>query len=176
MASNPRKSLKSGKGNKVKNAVEGRIIFDEHMSAEVAVRSRKGHSLTSISVVDEDVPFRDESDFCELSKKSGLTLSSGRKANVLAVEQTKFTKDFISHLRKHPEYPQVADDILKDIQKYLDDTNRLKQALAPTHLAPTSCSGKAVRQDSIFRLFLRVPQFQVSPSGWHLVISNLQLK
>lgn len=102
--------------------------------------------------------YDDGSLFCEMARVCGLVLSDGEQPNRLAVDQGKFIKELEERLRHHPRHPEVVSIAVGDVRSYLEDRDRLTQALAPTPRSPSSAG--SADQDSVVRLLLRVAPFQ----------------
>ncbi|XP_076105835.1 Fanconi anemia group D2 protein-like [Mytilus galloprovincialis] len=108
---------------------------------------------------DEDI-YQNNSTFCELVNKAGLTLMKGNKPNSLGFDQAVFQRNLQVSLKRHESYPEVLDEFVEGFQEYIEDQKRLHNSLVPTFTASECDSARSVHQDCLVRLLLGVDLIQ----------------
>ncbi|VDI47807.1 fanconi anemia group D2 protein, partial [Mytilus galloprovincialis] len=83
---------------------------------------------------DEDI-YQNNSTFCELVNKAGLTLMKGNKPNSLGFDQAVFQRNLQVSLKRHESCPEVLDEFVEGFQEYIEDQKRLHNSLVPTFTA-----------------------------------------
>ncbi|KAI0237249.1 Fanconi anemia group D2 protein [Lamellibrachia satsuma] len=121
-----------------------------------SVKKKKSSEVTV-----NNVHSGDRSVFGQLLLKAGLVLKNGSTHNDIIKEQGIFQRDLTLLMKKHPEFPQVIDEVTEGFTKYIEDPHRLRWSLMPCEVpgdCETSVPGSTT--DSVVRLLLGIDQLQ----------------
>ncbi|XP_062618450.1 Fanconi anemia group D2 protein-like, partial [Saccostrea cucullata] len=98
--------------------------------------------------------------FCQVLKKAGLTLKTGKTPNVLDVDQAVFQRNLQIALKRRDNFPSVLDEFIEGFQEYIEDQHRFHYSLLPTQTSDKCESARCSSQDSLVRLLIGVDVLQ----------------
>ncbi|XP_055999179.1 Fanconi anemia group D2 protein-like isoform X3 [Ostrea edulis] len=98
--------------------------------------------------------------FCQVLKKAGLTLKTGKTQNVLDCDQAAFQRNLQIALKRHDNFPSVLDEFVEGFQEYIEDQHRLHYCLLPTVTSKKCESARCSSQDSVVRLLIGIDILQ----------------
>ncbi|XP_061195193.1 Fanconi anemia group D2 protein-like [Saccostrea echinata] len=98
--------------------------------------------------------------FCQVLKKAGLTLKTGKSQNVLEVDQAVFQRNLQIAVKRSDNFPLVLDEFVEGFQEYIEDQHRFHYSLLPTQTSNKCESARCSSQDSLVRLLIGVDILQ----------------
>ncbi|XP_078340386.1 Fanconi anemia group D2 protein-like [Crassostrea virginica] len=97
---------------------------------------------------------------CQVLKKAGLTLKTGKTQNLLNCDQAVFQRNLQIALKRHENFPSVLDEFVESFQEYIEDPHRFHYSLLPTAVPEKCESVRSHSQDSVVRLLIGVDILQ----------------
>lgn len=137
------------------------IISD--FSAMPSSKRPSGDKRNDKKAIKLDGRYNENTLFSKMLQDCGVTLSDGSRANSMNMEQSLFLKRFNDAIVSHKDYPTVTADILKGIEKYMENDERFLRMMLTTGLIENVEDDDelpAAPQDSIVRLMLKTLPLQ----------------